>query len=425
MSFGSVHSRIPRRNHLLLLLPPNWDKNDTKNYCRILKKSLSETLTDFYPIAGRFKDTSTINCNDKGACVVEAKINSNLSDFLISVSQSRYYPQEKLGKLVPKFDQETMELASKCMLIAQLTLFNCGGTAICFSLEHRFCDFSSVVVFLKSWTARARGSGGGSDDQEIAQPEFIASSFLPPKDLPPLPSFSNQIENRVMTRFVFNASKISDLKARFVTEGGGLTDQMIKLSRVEVVLALILKSAISAAGLITKSATKSVIFQTVNLRKRTMPPLPETSIGNLLWVVSTTIEERSIEFHEVVNKLRNETTSFFDETVRRIKGDEEGNAMVFESVKMREETMKSVSDVDIYWCSSWCRFPVYEMDFGWGKPVWVTSGAGSLSRNLIVFQDTKCGSGIQVWVKLDPKVMAIFERDEELLSFASFNPNIV
>ena len=168
--------------------PPNWDKNDTKNYCRILKKSLSETLTDFYPIAGRFKDTSTINCNDKGACVVEAKINSNLSDFLISVSQSRYYPQEKLGKLVPKFDQETMELTLTCMLIAQL---KCGATTICFSLEHRFCDFAIVIIFLKSWRFKARARCGGGFDHEIAIPEFITLSFFPPQDLPLIPSFPN------------------------------------------------------------------------------------------------------------------------------------------------------------------------------------------------------------------------------------------
>ena len=30
--------------------------------------------------------------------------------------------------------------------------------------------------------------------------------------------------------------------------------------------------------------------------------------------------------------------------------------------------------------TSWCRFPIYNADFGWGKPYWV-SEAG-LSRNM-------------------------------------------
>ena len=61
---------------------------------------------------------------------------------------------------------------------------------------------------------------------------------------------------------------------------------------------------------------------------------------------------------------------------------------------------------------------------GGENPVWVSSGIVS-GRNLIVFEDTKCGNGIQAWVTLDPKVMVLFERDQELLSFASFNSTIL
>ena len=396
------------------------NENDENYYCRILKKSLADTLTDFYPLAGRFKDTSTIDCNDKGACVVEAKINSTLSDFLISISKSKEDPYKKLGKLVPTLDSETMELASKCMLIAQITIFECRGVAISFCLEHRFCDLSSVVVFLKSWSARARGS----TDVEIAKPEFVGSSFLPPQDLPPLPPLETPIENRTTRRLVFEASKISALKAKFSESAkGNNNDKYKNISRVEAVLGLILKSAISAARLIS-SASKSVLFQSVNLRNRTVPPLPENSIGNLFWTLPVTIEEgNNSEFHELISTMKRVTTSFYDETIPRIKGDEEGYSLVFESMKERGEIIKNVSDVDRYWCSSWCRFPIYDMDFGWGKPVWVTSGAVP-SINLIVFEDTKCGNGIQASVTLDPKVMAFFERDEELMSFASFNPCI-
>ncbi|PON77155.1 Transferase [Parasponia andersonii] len=85
------------------------------------------------------------------------------------------------------------------MLIAQLTVFECGGSAICFCLEHRFCDLSSVVVFLKSWSGRAR-SRSDSSDHEIALPDFVGSSFLPPRVLLPLPAIPDQIENRIMTR---------------------------------------------------------------------------------------------------------------------------------------------------------------------------------------------------------------------------------
>ncbi|PON58792.1 Transferase [Trema orientale] len=393
--------------------PPNWDKNDDKNYCRILKNSLSETLTDFYPIAGRFKDTSTIDCNDEGACVVEAKLDSNLSDFLSSDDLQREF-----GKLNPSFDPETMELASNCILIAQLTVFECGGSAICFCLKHRFCDLASVVVLLKSWSARARGGSA-----EIAVPSFVGSSFLAPQALPPLPETDNPIENRTARRLVFEASKISALKKKFLAEKNPSTE-IDSVSRVEVVLALILKSAISAARSIDKSpAKKSSFLSAVNLRRRTAPPLPENSIGNLIWGIPMEVEGE-IGFQELLTDMKRETTTFCNETVRRVRGDEEGYSLVFESMKKQEEILKETGLLDLYWCSSWCRFSVYEVDFGWGKPVWVSSGILS-SQNLIVMEDTKCGNGIQAWVTLDPQVMAIFECDEDIVSFASFNPNIL
>ncbi|PON58787.1 Transferase [Trema orientale] len=114
------------------------------------------------------------------------------------------------------------------MLIAQLTVFECGGSAICFCLEHRFCDLSSVVVFLKSWSARARSRSDGSD-HEIALPDFVGSSFLPPRDLPPLPAIPDQIENRIMTRLkaVDQPIRSIDLPISLSNRSGSRSDSEI------------------------------------------------------------------------------------------------------------------------------------------------------------------------------------------------------
>ncbi|KAJ0025541.1 hypothetical protein Pint_09252 [Pistacia integerrima] len=47
-----------------------------------LKQSLSETLTRFYPLAGRVKDYLSIDCNDEGVYYVEARVTSPLFEFL-------------------------------------------------------------------------------------------------------------------------------------------------------------------------------------------------------------------------------------------------------------------------------------------------------------------------------------------------------
>ncbi|MCD7447993.1 hypothetical protein HAX54_036813 [Datura stramonium] len=57
------------------------------------------------------------------------------------------------------------------------------------------------------------------------------------------------------------------------------------------------------------------------------------------------------------------------------------------------------------------------IDFGWGKPSWVSS----VSKNYegISLIDTKSGDGIEAWIGLKEKDMADFERDPDILSFTS------
>ncbi|XP_057432339.1 stemmadenine O-acetyltransferase-like [Lotus japonicus] len=63
--------------------------------------------------------------------------------------------------------------------------------------------------------------------------------------------------------------------------------------------------------------------------------------------------------------------------------------------------------------TSLCRFPLYEADFGWGKPTWVGSAALTF-KNLVVFVDAKNGGGIEAYVSMAVEDMAKFEADEEL-----------
>lgn len=73
--------------------------------------------------------------------------------------------------------------------------------------------------------------------------------------------------------------------------------------------------------------------------------------------------------------------------------------------------------------TSLCRFPTYEADFGWGKPMWV--GSSPLPyRNLVVFLDTRDGGGIEAYANLKPEDMALFEKDKELLSLVSSSASL-
>ncbi|PNY09304.1 vinorine synthase-like protein [Trifolium pratense] len=73
---------------------------------------------------------------------------------------------------------------------------------------------------------------------------------------------------------------------------------------------------------------------------------------------------------------------------------------------------------------SWRGFPIYEVDFGWGKPTWVTT-CGSSLRNLIFMMYTRDGFEIEAYVNMEESDMARFENDAELLKYASLNPSTV
>ncbi|CAA7023606.1 unnamed protein product [Microthlaspi erraticum] len=70
-----------------------------------------------------------------------------------------------------------------------------------------------------------------------------------------------------------------------------------------------------------------------------------------------------------------------------------------------------------------CNFPVYEADFGWGKPLWVPYAKISY-KNLVAFTYTKEGDGIEAWINLDQNDMSKSETDEELLRYVSSNPSV-
>ncbi|KAF5208118.1 Vinorine synthase-like [Thalictrum thalictroides] len=98
----------------------------------------------------------------------------------------------------------------------------------------------------------------------------------------------------------------------------------------------------------------------------------------------------------------------------------DSNGAEYLEAQEREPFLKD--DVKAYIFTSWCRFPYYETDFGWGNPIWVTS-INLILNNTVTLMDTKTGEGIEAWVTLDELDMARFECEQELLAFASANPS--
>ncbi|GMN62087.1 hypothetical protein TIFTF001_031159 [Ficus carica] len=370
-----------------------------------LQKSLSKTLVHFYPLAGRLNNNTSIECNDEGAHFVEAEIHCRLSEFLKEPDPSL------LSHLLPTSDPKATELARNAVLLVQLTEFNCGGIAVSVCPSHKIADASSFCEFLKSWAAVARGH------DEVARPEFIGASMLPPVTDQQIERSLEALGDSFITkRFVFDVSKLANLKAKI---GSGV--QQLVPTNVELVSAIFLRCAIAACQSTTGCFRPALLYQTVNLRRRMAPPMPESTIGNLIWGFPVVVEEESkMDVGDIVARMRKGLKDFCNEKANIFKG-ENGYSLVFESFKLEGEFFKT--GMRMYSCTSRCKFPFYEVDFGWGKPTWIMNPLYAM--NTMTLMDTKKGDGIEAWLTLEKQEMAVFESNEELLAFASINPSVV
>ena len=402
---------------IILFYPANdnvsahYDQNDIPKRLDSLKKSLSDTLTRFYfyPLAGKIKDDLSIDCNDEGAYYVEARVDSSLRQFLTQ-------PDLLLvNKLLPcELGFTGLDLSGTHVANIQVNVFNCGGIAIGLCISHKILDGVALSTFLKLWAATAQCC-----EEEPIRPNFEASSLFPADDLwlrdASMAMFGSLFTKgkSVTKRFVFDSSAISTLRAQ------STSPRVKNTTRVEAVSGFLWQCFMAASKEKNGVLRPSLLTHLVNLRRRTTPFLPENSIGNLLWIAAAKAEGKG----DVVSLVRDSMSKLDGEFVKNMRGDK-GKGLMLKCLKEIGE-VGSKEGVDYIGFSSWCRLGFYEVDFGWGKPIWVSSigSSGSVLMNLVILVDTRLGDGIEAWVTLDQHEMAIMESNTELLKLAQVDPS--
>nr|GMC49718.1 vinorine synthase-like [Ipomoea batatas] len=341
-----------------------------------LKSALSETLTKFYPLAGRNKGQTLVSCNDEGVCFVVARVEGVIEEMIGS-------PEGKESeKLVPYGKGDGIVAKTEELLGVQVSLFRCGGVAIGVCISHRVADVCSLCVFLQGWAACACG------DEIKVSPVFNGSSLFPARGTPDFkpPEICSALqpppEPLATKRFVFSAAAIDEMKAKHTKTTNTNTTPA---SRVEVVSALLWKRCMASKE--HKPGAVSANMFPVNLRRRMAPPLPEYSFGNLYQTASAVAD-----------------------------GEEDWPGLVTKENFRQIGRLMAERNVVVFRFTSWCGFPVYEMDFGWGNPGWVsTPGFGSIDT--VILLDSRYPGGVEAWVTMADQDMSRLEQDRELHSF--------
>ncbi|WMV36499.1 hypothetical protein MTR67_029884 [Solanum verrucosum] len=361
------HSSIP----LILFFKKSEDIIQSQ-ICNHLKTSLSRTLTQFYPLAGRIKSQYSIDCNDEGAYYQESQVDASLLDIIKNPKSN------ELVQLTPYNSNGT--LSNFQQLLAIQDLKNMGANKV---------RKDSIFVFLSS-IFPSRGTIDNTLNVNNMPIRIVA-------------------EKLVVKRVVFTTSNIAKMKAKLINWGYNEN-----ATRVEVVMALLWKCFMVAKG------CNSVAIIPVNIRQRIVPPFDENSFGNFFLVISC-IASVENEWCSLVGKIKSAIGRIDGNYVEKIHG-EDGFEFVNSNFKqVGKIIMSQGDDFCVLTISSWCKFPIYEANFGWGESISTIVATLGIKDNIVLLDSKEFPGGIEAWIVMVDQEMTLFEQDKELQDFTSLD----
>ncbi|MCD7469690.1 hypothetical protein HAX54_008855 [Datura stramonium] len=409
---------LPTSVPLALFYPPcgggdqsySYEQAKTVNSSRllVLKKSLCEILAKFYPFAGRIKDNS-IECNDEGVPFYEAFAHKYR---LKEVVKQPHVDIKFLPTTHVDDQQGSIFPHPPFPLLVQLTFFECGGICIGIRACHKIADRATLCTIINAWAVTARGSSNSVD-----VPEFVAAARFLPHPIPYVsPNWSNMVElckardvdnQRVTKIFDFDASTITSLKAKVV---------LPTPTRVEVVSAAIWKCFMTTSA---SMRTSSYMLYNVNIRKRLVPSLPNHCVGNV--VAMTTAfkgENDDSDLSTLVSCIRKGLSELSSKYLDKSSQHEAILAIPQDSINLGIAFFFQ-KKIQLF-INSWCGYNYHDVDFGWGRPSWVSSIEQPF-KNYIRLMDSRDSGGIEALVCLMEKEMEVFE--QELIDLLAIGAN--
>ncbi|CAN4098001.1 unnamed protein product [Withania somnifera] len=339
-------------------------------------------------------DNVHIECNDIGADFYKARFDCPMSEIL--KNRDRNVKEIVYPKGIPW----NVVAPDRKLVMVQFNQFDCGGVALSTCVSHKVGDMCSMFKFIRDWAAIAR------DSNFNIRPQFIESSFFPPKNEP---VNEPPREQSVTKRLAFSNRTLKSFISECSSSGS------VKPTHVEMLTTLVYKCAMRANS--SRLFRPSILFQTINLRP--FIPLPEDAAGNFSSSLSLpTYVEEEMKLSRLVSELRKGKEQLSD-TYRKCKGNPQDLVCTTMRSFQKIRDLFKDTDFDLYRCSSLASYPFYSVDFGWGEPDKVISMVDYTLRNIFSLYDNKTGDHIEAQVSLDEeRTMSAFLREmEHLIEF--------
>ncbi|KAG4996255.1 hypothetical protein AAZX31_10G057400 [Glycine max] len=349
-----------------------------------MKNSLSKILVPYYPIAGRLKLTKNgrmeVDCNAKGVTLIEAESTATFGDY------GDFAPSDSTMELVPKVDY-TRPSEDMPLMLVQLTRF-CGGEglAIGVAFSHPLVDGTAAIFFINRWAKLVRGEE--LDPNEVPFLDRTLLKFPEPSepcvDLPewkPVRFMPDNIaeQNKISAILLkLSSSQVEKLKKKANEQPS--KEGVRPYSRFEAISSHIWRCASKAhhAHASDENHQPTVVTFSVDIRNRLNPPLPQNYFGNALAKTLTPkcsvgdilLNPLSYGAQKIRDAVYAVTYEYIRSHISYVLGQEQlDNIRAFFSGQgdlINEPYSGNPHNILI---TSWMSLPVYDADFGWGKPV--------------------------------------------------------
>ncbi|XP_052188314.1 BAHD acyltransferase DCR [Diospyros lotus] len=402
----------------------------------VLKKGLSRTLSRFPPLAGRLTTDADgyvyITCNDAGVDFVHANaarisITDVLSPTDVPDPVKEFFAFDRTvsyqGHFRPILAVQVTELAD--------------GVFIGCAANHAVTDGTSFWNFFNTFAEVCRGATRVSRPPDFSRDSvLISQAVLRLPDGGPKVTFSLDAPLRERI-FSFSRESILKLKGkvnnRKWTENEGIdvielmgkqsNDPLKNFLRNSNAKAAEISSFQSLCALLWRAVTRArklpasqttTFRMAVNCRPRLEPKMEAYYFGNAIQSIPTFASAGDVKARDLrwcAEQLNKNVLAHDDRMVRRFVEDWERDPRCFPLGNF---------DGAMLTMGSSPRFPMYDNDFGWGRPVVVRSGrANKFDGKISAFPGREGGGTVDLEVVLAPETMAGLESDSEFMQYVS------
>ncbi|KAL2340670.1 hypothetical protein Fmac_008610 [Flemingia macrophylla] len=332
-----------------------------------LQCALADVLVPYYPLSGRLRETKNGKLevffgSEQGALIVEAK-----SDISLAELGDLTAPNPAWEPLIFKFpNEEQYKILEMPLVIAQVTLFSCGGFSLGLRLCHCICDGLGAMQFLGAWAATARKGSLVTDpepcwDREIFRPRDPPVVKFPHMEFMRIEDGSNLTMTLWQTKPV---QKCYRIKREFQNHVKALAQpyDAAGCTTFDAMAAHIWRSWVKALDVRPLDYQLRLTFSVNARQKLRNPPLREGFYGNVVCVACT---KSSVS--ELVHGKLPETTRLVREARQSVSEEYLRSTVDFVEVD-RPRQLEFGGKLTI---TQWTRFSIYKCaDFGWGRPLY-------------------------------------------------------